>query len=238
MILLIKLLLAHLVGDFLLQPTSWVKDKEEKKIKSKYLYYHIGVHALFLLLLLKFDFKYWLGMLVIVASHYIFDLFKIYFVEKKNNRIFFFVDQLLHLLAIIYVVTLYEKVKFLEEVFESPKLLLLLVAVLLVTTVASIVMKVIISKWRPETMEENGSLEDAGKYIGMLERLFVFCFIITNHWTAIGFLITAKSVFRFGDLSQARDRKLTEYILIGTLLSFGLAISVGLLYQFVEKYIS
>lgn len=58
-------------------------------------------------------------------------------------------------------------------------------------------------------------------------------FIITNHWEGIGFLIAAKSVFRFGDLSQAKDRKLTEYILIGTLLSFGLAIVFGIGYEYV-----
>ena len=49
----------------------------------------------------------------------------------------------------------------------------------------------------------------------------------------VGFLIAAKSVFRFGDLSKAKDRKLTEYILIGTLLSFGLAILFGLCYEYV-----
>ena len=30
MILFVKLLLAHLLGDFLLQPNSWVLDKENK----------------------------------------------------------------------------------------------------------------------------------------------------------------------------------------------------------------
>ena len=73
------------------------------------------------------------------------------------------------------------------------------------------------------------SLNNAGKYIGMLERLFVFTFVITGNWEAIGFLLAAKSVFRFGDLKESKDRKLTEYILIGTLLSFGLAIATGLL---------
>ena len=29
--ILLKLLLAHLLGDFFLQPTSWVESKEEKK---------------------------------------------------------------------------------------------------------------------------------------------------------------------------------------------------------------
>jgi len=33
-IILIKLVIAHLIGDFFLQPASWVKDKETKKLKS------------------------------------------------------------------------------------------------------------------------------------------------------------------------------------------------------------
>jgi hypothetical protein len=32
--------------------------------------------------------------------------------------------------------------------------------------------------------------------------------------------LAAKSIFRFGDF---KDRKLTEYVLIGNLLSFGMA---------------
>ena len=90
------------------------------------------------------------------------------------------------------------------------------------------------SKWILEEDKSEDSLENAGKYIGILERLFVFGFILLNQWSAIGLLIAAKSVFRFGDLSRAKDRKLTEYILIGTLISFGLAISVGLLYQYLS----
>jgi hypothetical protein len=54
--------------------------------------------------------------------------------------------------------------------------------------------------------------------------------VVSNHWEAIGFLMAAKSVFRFGDLKESTDRKLTEYILIGTFVSFGLAILTGILY--------
>jgi hypothetical protein len=50
-----------------------------------------------------------------------------------------------------------------------------------------------------------------------------------GHFDAIGFLLAAKSIFRFGDLKEAKDRKLTEYVLIGTLLSFGIALLIGLL---------
>jgi len=91
-------------------------------------------------------------------------------------------------------------------------------------------MRVLMGKWELEEDNTEKSLSQAGKYIGILERLFVFTFIVLNQWAAIGLLITAKSVFRFGDLSKAKDRKLTEYVLIGTLLSFGIAISTGLLY--------
>jgi hypothetical protein len=66
----------------------------------------------------------------------------------------------------------------------------------------------------------------------MLERLLIYCFILTGHFEAIGFLLAAKSIFRFGDLKEAQDRKLTEYVLIGTLLSFGIAIATGLLVQY------
>jgi hypothetical protein len=96
-------------------------------------------------------------------------------------------------------------------------------------------MKIVMSKWSMDEDDSNDSLENAGKYIGILERLFVFVFIALGQWQAIGLLIAAKSVFRFGDLSRAKDRKLTEYILIGTFLSFGLAIAIGLGYLYAIK---
>ena len=73
------------------------------------------------------------------------------------------------------------------------------------------------------------TLQNAGKWIGILERLMIFGFILLGKWEGIGFLLAAKSVFRFGDLKDARDMKLTEYVLIGTLLSFGMAMLLGAL---------
>ena len=43
MILFTKLFLAHLIGDFILQPSKWVADKESHKIKAKYLYCFCGI---------------------------------------------------------------------------------------------------------------------------------------------------------------------------------------------------
>jgi len=109
--------------------------------------------------------------------------------------------------------------------------MLLATLTLMATVVSSIIMRVLLQNWDKDIDKENNkSLQSAGKFIGILERLLVFTFVILNQWSAIGLLIAAKSAFRFGDLSEAKNRKLTEYMLIGTLLSFGLAMVFGILY--------
>lgn len=234
----IKLILAHFIGDFLLQPQKWVLHKETHKHKSKFLYWHILVHLVTLILVLQVNFKYWLGILIITISHYIIDVIKLHLKPKLNNRLLFGLDQLAHFIIIALVVGIYEPYEFNIEILYHPQFLLLITSLLGITIVSSIIMKTLISKWDLKEFTEEASLEKAGAYIGMLERLFVFAFIITQHWEGIGFLIAAKSVFRFGDLSKAKDRKLTEYILIGTLLSFGLAILFGIGYEYVLSLIS
>ncbi len=229
MLLSIKLILAHLIGDFLIHPQKWVKHKNKNKHKSKYLYWHIFIHALALIILLQFN--YWLAFVIIIPSHFLIDLAKLYLLNKKNKRWLFVLDQLAHLLMIAIVIQIYEP--FLSEVvsMDFTSVLLLFCCLIGVTTMSAIIMRIIISKWNIENYKnEKESLENAGTIIGILERLFVFLFVITDFWSGIGFLLAAKSIFRFGDLSRAKDRKLTEYVLIGTLISFGLAIGIGMIY--------
>lgn len=231
MILFVKLVLAHLIGDFILQPNSWVENKEKKKEKSIYLYLHTALHlALMLLFVAEVDFIIY-GILLAV-SHGIIDYIKLYFQKKKTKRIWFGIDQLLHLTMIFILVLIYTNIKIDFQNIDS-NIWLIVTGIVLLTKPTSIIIKNIISIWTPENKsKKDNSLQNAGNYIGILERLFVFCFIITNHFEAIGFLLAAKSIFRFGDLKEAKDRKLTEYVLIGTLLSFGIAILVGLLVNF------
>jgi hypothetical protein len=58
---------------------------------------------------------------------------------------------------------------------------------------------------------------------------YVFCAkpanILINQFEAVGFLIAAKSILRFRKDSVYK----TEYVLIGTLLSFGIAVAFGIL---------
>lgn len=227
----IKFILAHIIGDFLLQPNQWVKHKKKYTYKSKYLYWHILVHALALLCTLQFDLTYWKGILIVLISHYSIDLLKSQLENKKNARFLFFIDQILHLSVIFAVVRYYCFYTIDFAFIYQTKSLLLITFILIVTHVISLVIKLLLSKWKIKADTPN----EAGKYIGMLERLFVFFFILINYWEGIGFLLAAKSVFRFGDLSKSKDRNLTEYILIGTLLSFAMAIMAAFGYQYLAE---
>jgi len=233
MIILLKLFLAHLIGDFLLQPASWIRAKEEKKLAAWQLYFHAFIHgALSLLLVWRADFV--IAALLIVAIHFIIDVFKVSIQRDKTKRVLFFIDQLLHFISLYAIWLVYEHISFSMAFLKDEKTILLITLLLFLTKPVSFAIRIFISKWTPDTDsgDDLTSLQSAGKYIGILERLLVFVFMIMNEWQAVGFLLAAKSIFRFGNLQEARDRKLTEYILIGTLLSFGIAVLTGIAYRF------
>lgn len=222
--------MAHLLGDFILQPNSWVADKENKKLKSKYLYLHVLIHTVLSFIFL-WNLELWWVAVLVGITHFIIDVCKLSFQNIQTTKKWFFIDQILHI-AVIGGVSLYFN-EFEFNFLKNKDFLKILMATLFLTSPASIFIKLILSSWTPVN-EQAGSLQteslsNAGKYIGILERLLVFTFIMVNHWEGVGFMVAAKSVFRFSDLAQAKQRKLTEYVLIGTLLSFGLAVLTGIL---------
>ena len=78
-------------------------------------------------------------------------------------------------------------------------------------------------------------LHNGGSMIGMLERSLIFIFILLGQYAAIGFLIAAKSILRFGEVKENRNRMDAEYIIIGTLTSFLFVLLVGLVVVFFLK---
>jgi len=231
MIILLKLLLAHFVGDFVLQPKSWVVDKEQHKAKSSKLYLHILVHGLLVMLFL-WDLSYWALAPAVTLVHGVIDLVKLYAQKEGNRPRWFLIDQGMHFIALIVIWSIWfsPQMSGFSPWIDGRAVWLYATAVIFLTAVSGIVIQVILSNWAKVLDVRDGeSLSHAGKYIGILERLFVFTFVVTGNWGAIGFLMAAKSVFRFGDLKESKDRKLTEYILIGTLLSFGIAVATGML---------
>ena len=233
--LLIRLIAAHAISDFILQPSKWVDHRKEKKIKSGYLYIHTLITGLLAGLALGSWAPIWIP-LVIALSHYAIDLIKSYI--KKENVALFFIDQGLHIIIIILCWFIYTK-QFhtlsanLVFQFSNTKNWLMLTAYILVTVPASVMVTKLTEHWsnalNGDQNENDDSLKDGGKWIGIIERILVLAFTLAGKFEAIGFLLAAKSVFRFGDLKDRNDRMRTEYILIGTLLSFSISVLTGLL---------
>lgn len=184
-----------------------------------------------LVMLLLGDLRQWPTAAVIGSTHFIIDLAKLYLQHKKNKRLWFFVDQGLHLTVLLLIA--WTSIGWSVEFMNNPSFMNTATALVFLTMPASLVIKILLSAWSPVPVNQSEihteSLANAGTYIGILERLLVFTFIMAGHWEGVGFMIAAKSVFRFSDLVQAKQRKLTEYVLIGTLLSFGIAIASGIL---------
>lgn len=224
---LLKLLLAHFLGDFVLQPYKWVLSKERKGAGSAYFWFHIGIHFLLMFLFTGFKLSIMPVITGIGISHLVIDLLKIKLKNQVSSIYLFFADQALHLLVIFMALGFYFNIDWTHSLKFQDKWLILVLAFVLITYVSGVIMKIVLSKW--DLLDFEGeALEKAGWYIGMLERLFIFGFVFLEYWAGIGFLIAAKSIFRFSDLSKSKDRKLTEHVLIGTLLSYGLALVIAL----------
>jgi hypothetical protein len=178
------------------------------------------------------EISFWPFALLIAITHLVIDWAKLVFQNPASLKSWFFMDQFLHLAILVAIAFLVWGGEINLNNIDQEKTLLLVTAIVFLSMPCSVLIRILISGWTPKTEDDRkDSLENAGKYIGILERLFVFLFILTDHWEGIGFLLAAKSVFRFGDLKESKERKLTEYVLIGTLLSFGIAMLTGILIQ-------
>lgn len=224
---LIKLILSHLLTDFILQPSSWVEDRNQKHFASGKLYWHTLVTAT--LAYIFIGWQYWLVALIILITHLVIDGWKSF----RPQRIrYFLIDQLLHLVVIggCWLLT------FQDWAFGSDMRRrintdihgwIVLAAFVFVTSPAGILIGQLTNGLRVKINDPENSLASAGKWIGILERVIVLILVLLNQYSAIGLVIAAKSILRFNE--RDRQEAKTEYVLIGTLLSIGLAILTGLL---------
>jgi len=235
-LLLLKFLTAHFLGDFVFQTRKMVQNKK----RPIYFLAHIAIHASLLCIFL-FNDNMWWAIIFVILFHAIFDWLKLKLINKIKIPVLFLVDQLLHILTITAVLIIFSTLRISFDFINQPEFWLILIAIILVTQVTAVFIRILLSPYQnhkkitPLNDTEQKVLFNAGKYIGILERLFIFGFVVANFWEGIGFLLAAKSIFRFGDLNNAKERHLTEYVLIGTFLSFGSAIIVGLIFNHVIK---
>lgn len=230
--------LAHVLADYFFQTNKSAKEKNALGFRSKYLVSHI----LFVFLcswVLSFQLKFFIGAAIIAVLHYFIDGCKAYFNRnKKIARYTFYVDQLLHMLVFIAVSLVFEKYHGFQFYWVPPissTVIAIAIAYLCCLKPANILIKEVfrssqidVAIARQEEAHELSSsdeLPNAGKLIGILERVLALTFILVGQYQAVGFLIAAKSVLRYKDTDTLK----TEYVLIGTMLSFGIAVVLGIL---------
>jgi Protein of unknown function (DUF3307) len=223
---LIKLVLAHLLTDFILQPKRWVEDRDAKHFASGKLYLHGLVTAL--LAWIMIGPQYWLTALVILVTHILIDGWKSY---RKKAVLYFLVDQLLHMgvIAICWC-TLFVSWRDVQIAWQQLNTAAdtwkIITAFVFLTAPAGILIGQLTQQWRDKITGAE-SLANAGKWIGIAERIIILIFVLYGQFSAIGLLVAAKGIIRFNE--KDRQESKTEYLVVGTLLSIGLAIVTGLL---------
>ncbi|MDR2475768.1 MAG: DUF3307 domain-containing protein [Bacteroidales bacterium] len=220
---------AHLLADFNLQPQRWCNIKERKIISKEHLYHAIVVFVCSWAFSLTVSFC-WMALLISVA-HFGLDVAKSYAFQKKQlKKYLFLIDQILHLGIIAVAVVFFCWVNSFSctktLLFDSStKLCFFILAIISCTRPSNIFIKKIMEFNAIISINQGtNALIKAGRIIGTLERLLTFILIAFNQFTTVGFIIAAKSVLRFRDVDTAK----TEYLLIGSLLSFSIAIFFGI----------
>ena len=222
--LLILQIIAHVVSDYYFQTDASSREKNENGFKSKFLFKH-AVVTFFCAWILSFDIYFVFCALGIAILHYIIDGLK---KNLNTSRYSFFIDQILHLVVIFVFVWLskyYLEQKLVWNIPITVKWLVIVLGYLICIKPANIFIRETLVAGNIESISDTSTeLKNAGKLIGVLERLLVLTFVIIGKLEVVGFLIAAKSILRYKDTNTIK----TEYVLIGTMLSFGIAMMIGL----------
>jgi hypothetical protein len=227
--LFLCLLLAHLVADFGLQTSASCKSKAEKHWRSVHLYIHAGI-VFVLTWLASFEFRFWWCALIIGMSHLLIDVWKSY---RKEDIVWFLLDQFLHLVVLAGFAYLWSSVYGWRNPFGVESWwIAAVIAVLICWKPSNIFIKLTLKHYSVDMPREKEGGFNAGALIGTIERLLILIFVYLHRYDALGLLIAAKSIIRFGD-SQTNK---SEYVLAGTLLSIFIAVLAGLGVMMVHKY--
>ncbi|MFW6154191.1 MAG: DUF3307 domain-containing protein [Planctomycetota bacterium] len=246
----IPLLFAQVVGDFVLQTDAVARAKRERKTLA--LLYHTVAHAVGAYVMLGLP-RAWPVAVLLAAAHGLQDSLKERFLSRARpaeaapggRGTIFAVDQGLHLLiaAVLAAWLAWREAGTpLWSALAGDAFLRVLVVVtgLIVSVqVGKVLIGMLTAPYAARVRRADPPGDDADTpndihvVIGQVERMLVYLLVVTGNMTAVGFVVAAKSVFRFGDIAKAGPRREAEYILVGSLMSFTWAIFIGWLTAYV-----
>lgn len=212
------LLLAHLLGDYVFQ-TKWMIDQ---KRAGPDMGAHIVVHAGLLALALGQDWAFVAGL---VLAHLVTDLVKTHLLPDRLSV--YLADQGAHLAALGAALWLGAETRWAlpPQALEAA---MLLCGLITATLAGGPVIGYLMAPYQDAGTPDG--LPQAGRMIGLLERALIVMMVLVGQPAGIGFLIAAKSILRFDTASK--DQRASEYVIIGTLASFGWALGVAYVTQF------
>lgn len=230
-------LFAHMLGDFYFQTDNSCKSKEyvDEDTKKQRIFAYLK-HGLVVFLCSYVGFivvgyynaaniwYYWQtsGLsLLLVLLHLEIDLKKSVFLSRKTNKnsaisCLFFYDQFAHILTIAGVVWLFsilEDPKWAWMTTNSTKGISYLLAVFFLCKPANVVIKYVMEGFELNPESEEPSLKNAGRLIGICERILLFLLLLKGLYTEAGLVLGAKSILRYNNTGK------NEYVLVGTLMS-------------------
>jgi len=221
------LIAAHAIADFSLQTDKLA----HRKNKLGFLLLHAGIHAALTYIILQ-EWQCWQAPFFVLVAHSLID-----FVKQrwcKDTAMAFAVDQTAHVLSLLSIALILVHFKWIGSYTGIGYKTLIILAGFIATINGS---GFLIDKFVKQLMKKNElklkGLINGGKLIGQLERTLIFLFVFIGYPSGIGFLVAAKSILRF---EEAKKQKLAEYVLIGTLLSFSLAISLAFLTKWASNF--
>lgn len=229
---LFYLVIAHFLADFVFQTQRMVKNKAWF---SDMMVLHMASLGILTFLFSAFN---WKITLLVVVSHWVIDGTKISLQKKyPGQETFWFIgDQFLHLSSIFYLwiwntgFSLIDLQHILPW-FGSDRQVLIALGYTFLIWPAGYLVRFALKDIAPNTHfqppDAIAQPGDGGKRIGQLERVLLFTLVLADQLGAIGFLMAGKGLIRFADKNEEQLR--SEYILIGTLLSFLLSVGTGLL---------
>ena len=223
--LLLSLLTAHVIGDFYLQNDKYCEKKEELKFKSPFLYIHSTIIGLLSWALVP-TVDFWHFALLIFTTHLLIDAIKSF---TGRGLWSFLIDQIAHIAILCFIAYQYVSPYHLPiqsiDISNNISIPIFLFATLCCLKPTNILIKLILERYKIGENKSCESIKNAGALIGNLERILTLAFVLIGQYEAVGFIIAAKSLLRFKDSDTAK----TEYVLAGTLLSFGIATLSGMI---------
>lgn len=221
--LILLLFIAHLLSDFIFQSQS-MSDKKSRKAITWYHIYHVAIVGV-LSFILSLDLNFWSAAIILMLLHLLTDIAKSALQLKYSSKNFFFIDQTIHLVLIIIVAYAYAYWGEIDLLINLRiKTIATIAGFIFITKPTNIIIGNLLNVFKIQISDSaDESLPNAGKLIGIVERFLVLALILIGEFAAVGLILAAKSILRLNGTQKS------EYVLIGTLLSFGFAALAGIL---------